>query len=89
VVEHACPKAGVLAEFHLRWNQLGIGPSSPAGHGEDCFLDLCLGEIAELFRLNMRHVGQFVGRNHAVDNGRAVGLSALSMASRNSPGCWP
>jgi hypothetical protein len=28
-----------------RWNQLGIGPSSPAGNCEYLFLDFCLGVI--------------------------------------------
>jgi hypothetical protein len=47
---------------------------SPAGCGEDCFLNFGLGEIADLLEVEMRKVGQFVGRNHAVDNGRAFGL---------------
>jgi hypothetical protein len=63
--------------FTLRWSQQGIGPSSPAGRGEDCFFEFGLGVIAGLFQLNMREVGQFVGRDHAVDNGRAVALESL------------
>jgi hypothetical protein len=46
-LDDAYPKAGAIAEFHLRWNQLGIGPSSHAGRGEDCFLDFDLGEIGD------------------------------------------
>jgi hypothetical protein len=51
VVDDACPNAGVIAEFPRRWNQLGIGPSSPAGHGEECFFDFGLGEIADLLEV--------------------------------------
>jgi hypothetical protein len=50
------------------------------------FLNLCHGVIADLFQLNMRDVGHFVSRNHAVDNGGPSALSASSMTSRNSPG---
>jgi hypothetical protein len=55
VVDGACPKAGVIVEFHLRWNQ---PVRSPAGHGEDRFLDFGLGEIADLLKVEMREVGQ-------------------------------
>ncbi len=48
-------------------------PRSPAGHCEYHFLDPCLGEIFHLFHIDMRDVGQFVGRNDATDNGRAFG----------------
>src|ERR1700723_2270892 len=40
---------------------------SPAGDFEYRFLDFRLGEIAHRLKLKMRDVGQFVGRNHAID----------------------
>jgi hypothetical protein len=51
---------------------------SPAGNFEYRFLDFCLGEIAHCLEVEMRDVGQFVGRDHAIDNGRAVGLERLA-----------
>ena len=51
---------------------------SSAGHGEDCFLDFGLCEIADLLKVEMREVGQFVGRNHAVDNGRTFRVERLA-----------
>jgi hypothetical protein len=47
MLDDAGPKAGVIAEFHLRWSQLEIGPSSPADRSEDCFLDFDLDEIGD------------------------------------------
>ena len=70
VIDDARPKAGV-AQFRLGWNQLGIAPSSPAGNREYLFLDFCLGVIFHFFQVDMRDVGQFIGRNDAIDDGRA------------------
>jgi hypothetical protein len=50
---------------------------SAAGNCKYRLLDLCFGVVAGLFQLNMREVGQFVSRNHAVDNGRAIRLQRL------------
>jgi hypothetical protein len=47
-------------------------PPSPSCNCKYHFLYLCLGEIFDLFQLNVRDVGQFIGRNHAVDNCRAL-----------------
>jgi len=56
VVDDACPKAGVIAEFHLRWNQPGFGPSSPAGRGEDCFLARTSVPLSDLIYISSRRI---------------------------------
>lgn len=43
--------------------------------------------IRNRFELEMRDVGHFVGRYHAIDNSRALGLQALVDGPPNSPGC--
>ena len=50
---------------------------SRAGNCEYRLLGLCFDKIAGRFQRKMRDAGQFVGRNHTVDNGGAVGLGRL------------
>jgi len=51
----------------------GASPA-PCEHG---FVDLCLGETHSL-EFKRRDVRQFVGRNHAIHDGRAVGFERLA-----------
>jgi hypothetical protein len=53
------------------------GARSSAGNCQNCFFDLRFRVVAHRFLLEMRDVGQFVGRNHAVDDGRAIRLQRL------------
>jgi len=43
-----------------------------AGDGENGFLDLSHGVMADLLEIDMRHVRHLVGDDHGVDDGRAV-----------------
>jgi len=74
VRSHLPYRAAVIAEFHLRCNQL---PPSPTGNCEYRLLDLCLGKVFDFSQLHMRDVWQFIGWDHAVDNRRAFRLERL------------
>src|SRR5258705_13626890 len=47
-------------------------PPPPAGDGENGFLDLGHGVMADLLEIDMRHVRHLVGDDHGVNDGRAV-----------------
>ena len=45
---------------------------SPTRDGENGFLDLGDGEVADLLELDMRHVRHLVGGYHGIDDRRTV-----------------
>jgi hypothetical protein len=61
VIALECPKVRTMPPPNSRSEAASRRVLSFTGKCEYRFLDLCLGEICDLFQVNMREIGQFVG----------------------------
>ena len=59
--------------------------ASRSSHGEDGFLDLGYGEMADRLQVDMRKVGHLVGWHDGIDDRRASTLNASLIAVFSSP----